>query len=189
MYEKWKSLTTMNPEEFVRKVNASTEEKEGEKDLRKEILDIKKLIYENIEKEEQIIKENPEYATVSIFRINCKDVRKLYEGKYIEVVRGLTHLIESKCRKHADTLTIKFDKMRQTISKDPKNIEELIQIKRDMEDLPRKIEDEKRNIDILMEIYDIIEELSFKLNKEDMDRRWNVFSRPKQLNELMNQRK
>jgi len=188
-YEKYKDLSSLNPDEFVQKVNNASDKEAGEKDLRKEIFDIKKMIKEFMEKEEQIRQEIPESIVVSIFRINCKDVRKLYEGKYSEIVRGLTMLIVKKCRKQADTLSIKFDKMKEKISKDPKNIEELIQIKRDMEALPLKIEEEKKNIETLMDIYDIIEELSYKLTKEEMDLRWNVFARPKLLKELMESRK
>ncbi len=190
-YEKYKTLTSLNPDELIQHIGNGGDkgESNGEKDLKKEIADIKKEIYNYMEKEEQIKKEIPESIVVSMFRINCKDVRKLYEGKYSEVVKGLTNLIVKKCRKQADTLSIKFDKIKEKISKDPKNIEELIQIKRDMEAFPMKIEEEKKNIDVLMDVYDIIEELAYKLSKEEMDLRWNVFMRPKSLKELMDSRK
>ena len=187
-YETYKALTTLNPDELIHKVGKSDKEEE-EKDLKKLIVDIKKEILTYIEKEEQIKKEIPESIVVSMFRINCKDVRKLYEGKYSEIVKGLTNMIVKKCKKQAETLSIKFDKMKEKISKDPKNIEELIMIKREMEALPSKIEEDKKNIEALMDIYDIIEEFSTKLSKEEMDLRWSVFSRPKALKELMDSKK
>jgi len=39
-------------------------------------------IKDNREKEKAIYKEIPEYIVVSIFKINCKDVRNLLGGKY-----------------------------------------------------------------------------------------------------------
>ncbi len=79
--------------------------------------------------------------------------------------------------------------MRDKINKDPKNIEELITIKREMETLPQRIDEEKKNIEVLMEIYDVIEEFSYKLSKDEMDLRWHVFNRPKLLLELMDKKK
>ncbi len=91
-YEKYKALSSLNPDEHVHKRDAN-EGDEGDKDLRKEIQEIKKEIYEFMQKEEQIKKEIPEIIVVSLFKINCKDVRKLYEGKYSEIVKGLTNLM------------------------------------------------------------------------------------------------
>ncbi len=84
-YEAYKTLTSPNPDEYVQKLGAGEEVEE--KDLRKKISEVKRAIDETKAKEGKIQQPIPESIVVSTFRIKCKDVRKLYEGIYSEIVK------------------------------------------------------------------------------------------------------
>lgn len=61
--------------------------------------------------------------------------------------------------------------MHREINKTPKDIEELVKIKKYMEALPFTIEQTKTQIEENMLVFNMLEEFHFKFNKDDMDKK------------------
>lgn len=64
----------LNPDKYVKELD-SVEAPKSPQELRADI-------YENMKKEEQIKNLIPESVNVSMFQINCKDIRNFYAGKF-----------------------------------------------------------------------------------------------------------
>jgi dynein heavy chain len=64
----------LNPDKYVKELD-SIENPKSPAELRADI-------YDNMKKEEQIRELIPESVAVSMFQINCKDIRNFYAGKF-----------------------------------------------------------------------------------------------------------
>ena len=54
---------------------------------------LKNDILEHRKEEEKLRNEIPEFVNVSIFQINCKDIRNLYVGKHSQIIEKEIKLI------------------------------------------------------------------------------------------------
>ena len=84
---------------------------------------------------------------------------------------------------------MKFDKMSEKLEKKLNDIEELTEVNEYIKQLPHEIARNQTDIESLMKIYDSLEVLKYKLNKEDQDNRWNIFKKPKKTYQLIDRRK
>jgi len=66
-------------------------------------------IFAQREKEEDIKKRIPLSVTVSIFSVNCKDIRNLYAGKYQSIIEKETKLIAQRAVETNYSLRNQFD--------------------------------------------------------------------------------
>ena len=73
-FEAFGDQFNLNPDKYVKEKD-SVENPISCDDLRTDI-------YENIKKEQQMKELIPESVVVSMFQINCKDIRNFYAGKY-----------------------------------------------------------------------------------------------------------
>jgi dynein heavy chain len=58
-----------------------------------------------------------------------------------------------------------------------------------MQNIPVEIEKNKMEMNKCFEVYKILDEFSYRFNKEDMDRRWHVFGCPRDTLELVQKRR
>lgn len=77
-FSKFEGENKLNPDKYVRALD------EGETSITAEAL---KLDIEEHKKEEQRLKDEiPEMIIVSIFAVNCKDIRNQYVGKHSNII-------------------------------------------------------------------------------------------------------
>lgn len=78
-FAQFEAENRLNPDKYVASLDEGGPDGDGEpadaEALRADIYRVKKL-------EEELRERIPEAVTVSIFSINCKDIRNLYTGKY-----------------------------------------------------------------------------------------------------------
>jgi hypothetical protein len=67
------------------------------------------------EKEEDIKQRIPHSMVVSIFSVNCKDIRNLYAGKYQQIIEKETKLIAQRALETNYSLTNQFDQIIERI--------------------------------------------------------------------------
>ena len=72
----------------------------------------------------------PMSVTVSIFTINCKDIRNLYCGKYDQIVEREIKLIAQKAEEKTYELMTTFDQIKDRIREPPAGIDDLTETKK-----------------------------------------------------------
>mmetsp|Transcript_23914 Transcript_23914/g.20888 ORF Transcript_23914/g.20888 Transcript_23914/m.20888 type:complete len:103 (+) Transcript_23914:895-1203(+) len=71
----------------------------------------------------------------------------------------------------------------------PKGIEELVELKDFLDVLPGKLVKMSEDIKQVMENYEIMDQFQYKFTEEDLNRKWQVFGGPKDVNDLIENRK
>ena len=74
---------------------------------------------------ERLKSEIPDDIVVSIFRVNCKEIRNKLVEKHNRIARDEIDLIAKRAKVVANELIAVFDKMNMKIEGNPKDIEEL----------------------------------------------------------------
>lgn len=137
-FSRFEGENKLNPDRFVKSLD------EGDTPITADGL--KNDIMEHRKEEERIRKEIPEFVTVSIFQINCKDIRNLYVGKHSNIIEKEVKLISQKAKEMNYTLATKFDEINERIRRPPKNIEELTETKKYISEIPATIAKLKEEI-------------------------------------------
>jgi len=79
--------------------------------------------------------------------------------------------------------------IQKEINKNPGNIEELTELNEYIaNDLPTTLEKIKGETSECIDIYGILEDYNYKIAKEDLNKRWEIFGGPKKVHELIEQR-
>jgi len=120
----------------------------------------------------------PESVIVSIFRINIKDIRNMYVGKYNQIVEKEIKLISQRATESNYKISNKFAEIETVIRKVPKNIEELTETKKYISEIGIVIEKLKKEIDECMNTYGICEEFNYEFSGTENDNKWKLFGAP-----------
>ena len=149
-FEEFKEVNQENPDKYMRSLD------EGETPATAQALraDIDRMK----EKEQKIGELIPDHINVSIFQVNCRDIRTMYMQKYSQIVDKEIKLIATRAKEQTYMLIKSFEEINERIRRPPKNIEELTDTKKYITEIPIKIEKLKNEIGGCIEIYDIIDE-------------------------------
>lgn len=104
---------------------------------------------------------------MSIFQINCKDIRNMYVGKHSNIIEKEIKLIAQKAKDMNYTLSTKFDEINERIRRPPKNIEELTETKKYISEIPVTIAKLKDDIKQCMDMYGILDDFNFEFSGGD----------------------
>ena len=177
VYDQYSELVNLNIEEYVTKVEHADPEKTVE--------ELRDLIYEHQQKEQQLLREVPEVVVVSCFEVTCKDVRVWLSGKHASIVKMLTELIAHQVRTMNANLSEYFRELNKKLNRPPKDIDELTALMELMAQVPTEIEKKMIEIDEYLSKYRILEKFNYKFSTDDMERRWAVYGSPKKIMELI----
>lgn len=168
---------SLNPDKYVKELD-SLENPRTPQELRADI-------YENMKKEEQIKALIPESVCVSMFQINCKDIRNFYAGKFQQIVDKEIKLIQQKAKDETMKIAAKFQEITSKISAVPKNIDELTDTKKYISEIGVQIEKLKREIDDCMKVYTILDEFNVELTSLEFNNKWDLFKAPKNVQKVI----
>ena len=177
VYDKYEDVMKLDVESYIKGV----QDKPGEitvEELRDEI-----HRHQGLEK--KILAEIPESIRDSCFEINCREIRNSLSGKHAMFVKQITDQIGLIAKDTTATLLENFKKMHRDISKPPKDVEELTEIKAMIERIPMDIEKMKIEIDANMETFQILEKFNFKFNLDDLNKKWELYGYPKKTYEVI----
>ena len=177
VYEKYEEVFQLDPEKFIH----SVQEKAGEISVE----ELRDEIFKHQELEKKILNEIPETIRVSCFEINCREVRNTLSGKHSTFVKLITDQIGSIAKETTNTLLENFKKMQRDISKAPKDVEELTEIKQMIERIPMDIEKMRNEIENNMNTFNILEKFQFKFSTDDLNKKWELFGFPKRTYDLI----
>jgi dynein heavy chain len=131
-FGKFESENKLNPDKYVKSLD------EGENQITAEGL--RNDIQEHRKEESRLKDEIPESIVVSIFQINCKDIRNMYVGKHASIIEKEIKLIAQKAKEMNYSLSTKFDEINERIRRPPKNIEDLTETRKYISEIPITIE-------------------------------------------------
>ena len=135
--------------------------------------------------EEELKERIPESVTVSIFKINIKDIRNMYTGKYQLIVEKETKLIARRATEANYRISTEFDAIDERIRTPPKNIEELTETKKYISEIGVAIEKLKGEIDQCMRTYDICSEFRHEFTNAENDDKWKLFGASQRIMETI----
>ena len=129
--------------------------------------------------------EIPEFATVSIFKIDCREFKDALSGKHEKIAELEIEIISKRARGETAELLAKFEEMYAKIERKPDDIEDLTSIKEYMEKCGNEIE--KLNVEIkeCMKTYEILDSFMYKFDDEDTKKKHNFQKAPKMTFELI----
>lgn len=167
----------LNPDKYVKELD-SVDNPRTPQELRADI-------YENMKKEEQIKALIPDSVNVSMFQINCKDIRNFYAGKFQQIVEKEIKLIQQKSKDETHKIAAKFAEITSKINAVPKNIDELTDTKKFISEIGVQIEKLKREIDECMKVYGILDEFNVELTGLEFTNKWELFKAPKNVQKVI----
>jgi dynein heavy chain len=167
----------LNPDKYVRSLD------DGDQPISAEALRADIEVHRG--EEDRLKGQIPETITVSIFEINCRDIRAAYVGKHSQIVDKEIKLIAQRAKEMNYELSTKFGEINEKIRKPPKNIEELTETRRFIQEIPSTIEKLRGEIDACMGVYEILDEFNFEFSSMDMDQKWKLFGAPKEIVEII----
>ena len=173
-FEQFKAENDLVPDKYVSNLDEGDGSAEGgitADELKLDIQRIKEL-------ERNLMERIPESVVVSIFRINIKDIRNLYQGKYQQIVDKEIKLIAARATDKNYAISTKFGEINERIQRVPKDIEELTETKKYISEIGIVIEKQRKEIDICMGIYDICDEFGYELSSTENDNKWKLFGAP-----------
>jgi len=152
--------------------------------------ELKRYINKHKEMEKTLKQDIPKRIQVSIFLIDCKDMRKKLSEKHAELAREAKIVLKERAKAFAAGIVEAFDGMKLKIKKLPTSIEDLTNIRTYISsEIPSLVEKQRLDIEKMMEAYDILDEYMEKLPREEFNNKWSAFRMPKELNSLIEDQK
>ena len=175
LFNQYKADLDIEPEQYVKNLDESASENGNVVSVLRDDIIKHQNLYDQIKKE---IKET---IQVSYFNVNCKDVRDTLLNKHAKIkeleISCLNKKSQESClnKKSQDIKTSVFkqvEEMKSGITKQSKNIEELVEIEKYIEDVPNLLQNVKSDIDSCLEIYKILDDFFQKVQYIDLRTRF-----------------
>lgn len=187
--EAYRALYNQYREEFM--LNIEDEKKKLEdQENPMSAQDLKRYISKHKEMEKLLLSEIPKRVQVSVFLIECKEMRKKLAEKHSELVKEAKTTLKERAKVFTAGITEAFEAMKNKIKKQASSIEDLTNIRSFItSEVPSLVEKQKLDIEKMMEAYDILDEYNEKLQREELSNKWSAFRRPKELLEIIEEQK
>jgi dynein heavy chain len=181
MYEKYKPLIAINPDEYIMKL----EHEEGAKTAEGLQAEISRWA----EAEAKVKQEIPEEVTVSCFLIDCRELIRFLTSKYQDMNKRLIELMARKARDKIASTRKQIAEILKKVRQSPTKIEELAEFKNFCKDqLQIDLQKIRNETAMVVEIHDILESYEYRIPKEDASRKWEIFKGPLEIEEEVENR-
>ena len=177
-FDKYKNILSIRPGKFVREI----EEGENQGNLEFIRSQILKWQREELRLRDQI----PEEVQVGAFMVNCKEVLRILLGKYQEINKKLIEMMAKKLKENGAKILRRMRDIEKRLYLPPQDIESLSDLKDFVDqELPQSLNEIKKQTQVCVQIYEMLEGQSYKLSKPDLDRRWVLLGGPKKIQDLV----
>ncbi len=144
--------------------------------------DLKRYINKHRETEKLLHNGIPKRIQVSIYMVDCKEMRNKLAEKHAELAREAKLVLKERSKAYTAGIAEAFDAMKNKIKKLPTSIEDLTNTRTFIaSEVPSLVEKQKLEIEKMMEAYDILDEYTEKLPREEFNNKWSAFRMPKEL--------
>ncbi len=161
-YKEFSAENDLDPDKYVAKF---MDDSEGKTPATPEM--IRQDIFLQIEAEKKLLDRIPTELQVSMFLVNCKDIRAAYATKYQQIREKNIKLIAQIAKDETIKLTASFRMMEDKIMKVPDTIDELTNTKNFIADQGVEIEKKKKEIDEIMQNFKILDEFNYDMSYTD----------------------
>ena len=179
-YRAFEAENNLDPDKYVA---LFSEEGEGKTPATPQ--QIREDIFKQIENEQKLLERIPTELQVSMFLINCKDIRAAYTTKYQQIREKNIKLIAQIAKDDTIYLAASFRMMEDKIMKTPDTIEELTNTKNFIADQGVEIEKKKKEIDEIMQTFKILDEFNYDMSYTDQQDKWHLFGCPQRIVGIM----
>ena len=166
LFNQYKADLDIEPEQYVKNLDDSASENGNAVHVLRDDIIKHQNLYDQIKKE---IKET---IQVSYFNVNCKDVRDTLLNKHAKIKELELSCLNKKSQDIKTSVFKQVEEMKSGITKQSKNIEELVEIEKYIEDVPNLLVNLKSDIDSCLEIYRILDDFFQKVQYIDLRTRF-----------------
>ena len=166
LFNQYKADLDIEPEQYVKNLDESASENGNAVHVLRDDIIKHQNLYDQIKKE---INEN---IQVSYFNVNCKEVRDTLLNKHAKIKELEISCLNKKSQDIKTSVFKQVEEMKSGITKPSKNIEELVEIEKYIEDVPNLLLNLKSDIDSCLEIYKILDEFFQKVQYIDLRTRF-----------------
>ena len=169
-FQQYKDHLQIVPEQYVKKF-----EEDGDPNL---VYKIRDDIIQKQKLKDKILQEISPEIHVSYFLINCKDIREYLLNIFDKIYDLEIEILSNKARDYRNSIHKQCDEIKKEIAKTGKNIDELVEIEKNIDDVPHSLENLKIDIDACMNIFRILDDFQFKTSSSDLRTRWMMVVAP-----------
>lgn len=172
-FAQFEDVNKLNPDKYVKQLDEGDEAADPEM-LRADIFRLREL-------EEDLKRRIPLSVVVSIFTINCKDIRNDYCRKYQQIIDKEIKLIAQKAVEKNYDLRTQFDQIIERIQQPPEGIDDLTETKKFITEVGVTIQKLQVEIEQCMRTYDIATEFQHEFSNGENDDKWNMYGAPQRV--------
>jgi dynein heavy chain len=146
-----------------------------------DVKSIKELSSKHMDLMRKLEEDIPVSVNLGAFSLSCSKVRTELSNKH-EAIAGA--LMEMACKvtiQYTDVTSEKFEDMMVNLKKSPSDIEAVDDIKAFISTVPALVQALGPRIDTNLGFFNILEEAKYKIDGQDFNRKWEVFSWPKKI--------
>lgn len=166
LLREYEDLMKLNPVTYVNSFSNRDPPPEDSK--------VQEEIEKQMEKQRDLLEDMPETAHVGLFQVGCKDLRRRLANTREQIVKLLLDLLLQRLRTQMNETMDGFQAIASQLRKLPRNIEELVDMRRFAESVPRQVTGLKDKITRDVCLYERIESLYYKVPNEDFRQRWHL---------------
>ena len=139
-------------------------------------------IVRHMQEWEALDKDIPSHINLGLFWVSCENVRAAMRKDLSKVVLDL---LNRRTGKLAQSISQSFTTIQQRLKDRPLKIEELTELREFMRTVPDIVRSQVARISEMLHNYEILERHRYELSNEDFRARWQAFSWPGKVDEML----
>lgn len=174
-FEVFRDIVDLDHDQYMQTYEIKEKSADGDEVQQIEIGEISKEIMRVNELEVQLKQKVKEVMQVSFFQVNCKEICDFIIKKYQKQQKSLKEVIAKRAKLDSKVILDQFNMIQSKIAKKPQDIESLTEVKDFIaNDVPTELENLQVQMEECMKIFDILDDFSFKIEKEDMNKKFKI---------------
>lgn len=146
--------------------------------------DIEAAVQRRVKEQEELLASMPEAVHVGLCVVQCKDLRKQLASKHESATQLLLDVLLQRFREQAATTLDQFNAIAVQLRAMPRSVEELQDIRRFAQGVPRAVMGLRDHIARDVALYERLEDLRVLVSKEDSRQRWTLVGAPRNAQDM-----
>ncbi|TPX59753.1 hypothetical protein SpCBS45565_g07659 [Spizellomyces sp. 'palustris'] len=141
-------------------------------------------IAKHLQEWEILDKEIPSHLSLGLFWVNCESIRSALRKDLSKVVLDI---LSKRSSRLAQSISQAFGAVQARLKERPVKIEELTELREYMRLIPEIVRTQNGRISEMLHNYEILEKHRYELSNEDFRARWQAYTWPIRIDELLKQ--
>ncbi|KAL0223335.1 hypothetical protein P9112_002725 [Eukaryota sp. TZLM1-RC] len=196
VFSKYSDFIKLNPDDFVSDLEIKCgmrpapkeDEAESNEDDDNVTVD-RSVIVEEVKKQlksvEDVLNEIAPTVQLGSFSINCNPIRRFLSEKHKLLSKLALDLLNSSGRHISDEISQQLKEISIKLSKPPRNIEQLTELKEFTEEVKKLLPSIHRKVTDMTKFYDSLESFNYVCSDSDFKQRWAAVAWPHQIEDLI----